>query len=213
MTTTTANKTQGTTVYAAASVANAVIVAGSAIDVSSKFAGVLSVSVGRTQNTAYTNEIGLRIQGAFKAASDDSQWQDIFSWTTSGFKTASDINTTTSGTNSTGQKVLNVASGTSAKVGEIGFVNESGAYEWFKLSSVSTNALTMVDNLQSAHSASAAYYNRNERYAIPIDLSPWSRIRLVIDTAAAGGVTGAAAAGAAVIVEALLDTLDSVTTT
>lgn len=212
-TSTTAVKSQGTTLFAAAAVASALYTESAAVDVSTKLGpAVVSVSVGRTVTTALTNEIGFRIQGAFKAASDDSQWFDIFAWTTAALKTASSANTTTSGTNAAAQNVLVLAAGTGSNAGDIGFCNESGKYEWFRVESVSSATLTLQDVMNFAHSTGAGYFDGNERFAIPIDLSPWTRIRLSIDTAASGG-TAAAASGQTVVVEAFLNTMDSVLNT
>ena len=59
--------------------------------------------------------------------------------------------------------------------------------------------------------AAGIVLDQGEEWAIPLDLSSFKRLRLVVDTAAAGGVA-AAAAGYAVYVQAFLTTLDAVST-
>ena len=81
-TSTTAVKTQGTTLFAAATVASALYTVSSEIDVSTKLGpAVISVAVGRTTQTGLTNEVGFKIRGSMAAGGDDSQWFDIFSFT------------------------------------------------------------------------------------------------------------------------------------
>lgn len=202
-TTSTPVKTQGTSVFALATVATAVVSISSAIDVSGKFAGTMFVHFGRTVATALGAQCKFRIEASSKS-STDGHWYSLFEWATANGLTAASDEALT-GTVNAGQNVLTCASTTGFVAGDLIFAKNGtiGNSEFHRIKSIVTNtSVTVEDNLVNAQTSSTIY-DIAEWWAIPLDLSAIGRIRLVID--AASGPTGQTIAA-----EAHLVTLDSI---
>jgi len=212
MSTATPNKTAGTTLFTAADCASGSMYLGSEIDVSGKYSGTAFIRLGRTVTTALTNPVGFKLEGSSKASGAD-WWVPIYVWTNSilavtGIIPASNL---LNGATSAGATSYVLDSATGQNAGDLVFFYESSKYEWARTKSTSTVTATPLDPLVFAHADNCVVLDQGEEFIINLpDLSDIKRLRLVVDTAAAGG-SSAAAVGVTVAVEAFLNTFDSVT--
>lgn len=191
----TPSKTQGTTLLSLQAVSASAEVVGSEVDVTGKFAGMVFIHFGRTTNAAPSAGVTFRIEAADKS-SGAGHWYPVAQVTTNINACNTSTNTSTSGANQT------LASGTGFAVQDLCLVNDGtqANAEWARIKSISSNVLTMEENLINSHSTGSTY-NKAEMYAIPIDLSGIGRLRVVAD---------GSAHAQAFVCEAYLNTLDSV---
>jgi hypothetical protein len=145
--------------------------------------------------------VKLRLEGSPKT-SGDGQWFELASWQS--LTTAAESEAV-SGTANAGQNVLGAASTTNLVVGDTIFIDNStiGNSEWGRIKSVSANtSVTIEDNLVNAQTGSTMY-DQGEFFSGQINLENVLRLRLVVD---------ASGSGQAVAVEAILSSLDALTT-
>lgn len=206
MTTTTANKTQGTTLLAHTQQASATITVGSAVDVSTKFSARYFVKMGRTVAAALTNEVLFRLEASAKSSGND-EWYPIYIWASQFGKTACNA-PTLSGATTAGNTTSVLSSGTGITGGDILYFRETGTpanSEWARVKSISSATPTFEDAQTRNHTSGIAVTDYGEMFSGDIDLSGVARLRLVVDSASN-------ASGQTVDVLAWLVTLDSVTT-
>jgi hypothetical protein len=207
MTTSTAVKTQGTTLLAHTQQATAVVTVGSAIDVSSKFAGRIFVHMGRTVATALTNQVKYRLEGSAKASGLD-QWYPILEWQSINGTTASSSSTVNDASFNAGDTSFTITSATGIAAGDIIYLRETGTpanSEWVRVASVSGTTITLEQATERNHTNGIAASDLGELHSFDVDLSSVGRVRLVVDTASG-------ASGQTVDVEAYIVTLDSIST-
>lgn len=200
---TTPSKTQGTVLLAHTQQATAVVTIGTAIDVSAKFAARIMVKMGRTTNTALTNEVKFRLEASAKVSGND-EWYPIRQWTSASGKTAANT-TTLNGATTAGNTTTLLTSGTGFSAGAYAYIRETGTpgnSEWSRVLSLSTNTPTWEEAQTRSHTTGIAATTLAESWAWAEDLSDFGRLRLVVDTASA-------ASGSTVDVIAWMTTLDS----
>ncbi len=192
-------KTVATSLLTLQTIATAVSVAGTVIDVSTKFAGCAYVHFGRTVTTALTAPCSFRIDASSKA-SLDAQWYPLYQWYSD--VTVAVVPTATAG--SAGAASITLTN-TGFVVGDRLFCKNGtlGNSEFVRVNTlVSTTGVTLEDNLVNAQTTSVCA-NKAEWWAIPLDFAGVGRIRLVVS--AATGPTGVT-----VVAEGWLTTLDTI---
>ena len=195
----TITKTVATSLLSLQSVASNTVVISSAQDVSTKLAATVFVHFGRRAATALTQGVDIRVEGSSKS-SGEGHWYPLAIIKTDFVACEAEA---VSGTVNAGQKVITVAATANLTVGDIIFIDNGtiANSEWHRIKAVSTNtSVTVEDDLVNAQTG-ATLYDRAEMYALSIDLTAVSRLRLVfaaIDT------------GQAVAVEAHMTTADSI---
>lgn len=204
MTTTTLNKTQAISLLSLQSIATAVAVIGSSVDVSTKIGpAALLVHFGRRATTALTAAPIFRLEGNFKASGNGFWGTVIPPFTTANHLTAAESEAV-SGTVSSGTNVIGVASTTNLAAADIVYIDNGtiANSEWGRVKSISSNAsITIEDNLLNAQTG-ATIYDQAEIITIPFNLAAFASLRFVVD--AYSGPTGQNIA-----VEAWLITADS----
>jgi hypothetical protein len=206
MTTTTANKTQGTALLALTQQASATVTVGSAIDVSTKFAARYFVKMGRTIATALSWEVLFRLDASAKSSGND-EWYPLYIWSSQYGKTTCNA-TTLSGATTAGNTTSVLASGTGITGGDVLYFRETGTpanSEWSRVKSISSATPTFEDAQTRNHTNGITVTDFAEMFSGDIDLSNVGRIRLVVDSASN-------ASGQTVDVIGWLVSLDSVST-
>lgn len=206
MTTTTANKTAGIALLALTQQASATVTVGSAVDVSTKFAGRYYVRLGRTIATALSNEVLFRLEASAKSSGND-EWYPIYIWASQFGKTACNA-TTLSGATTAGNTTSVLASGTGITGGDRLYFRETGIpanSEWSRVKSISSATPTFEDAQTRNHTNGITVTDYAEMFSGDIDLSGIARLRLAVDSASN-------ASGQTVDVIGWLVTFDSVTT-
>lgn len=202
-TVTTWSKTVGTSVLALQTVASNTVVISSAIDVSTAFAGWVTIHFGREVATALTLGAIFRIEGS-SATSGDGYWFPLCIFQSVVTACADEVVT---GTNSAGQNIVTCASTTGfAAEAQVFFLNTTiGNSEWGRVKSIVANtSVTLEDNLLFAQNSGAStMYTLAEYYQAKIDLSAIKRLRVVADCSGTGQATAC---------QALLNTGDSLST-
>lgn len=209
MPTTVLNKTAGTALLAYTIQPTATVTIGSAVDVSTKLGpATVLVKIGRTAATALSNQVKFRIEMSAKATGND-EWYPIHEWATASATTGATSTTLNDATVAIGDTTFTVTSGTGIVAGDIIFLRETvtpANSEWARVESVSTNDITLEEPLTRAHTDAINVADLGEMFAVSVDLSRATRIRLIVDTASA-------VSGVDVAVIAWLVTADSATST
>jgi hypothetical protein len=172
-------KTAGTQILALQNVATGAVLLSAAIDVSVKFAAMVCVHVGRTNNSAPTTALQVRIEASAKEDPNEAGfWFPLAIFTSS-------INAITSqavnGTCNSGQAVVPMASTTGETLSDLVYVKNStianGEFGVVKI--ITSNvSVTIEDNLVNAQTGSTVYPNA-QRFAASLDLSAVKRLRVV----------------------------------
>lgn len=181
MTTTTPNKTQGTSVLSLQSVAASSVAISSAIDVSGKLAATLFIHFGRRSATAAGAGVNFRIEASSKS-SGDGHWYPLAELTTAFAACEAEA---VSGTVGSGTNVITVASTTNLTAADLVYIDNGtiANSEWGRIKSIVANtSVTIEDNLVNAQTG-ATLYDAAEMYALTLDLSAVGRLRLVADGA------------------------------
>ena len=212
MSTSSINKTAGTTLFTGADCASGSMYLGTEINVASAIAATAFVRLGRTVTTALTNYVGFKLEGSAKTSGADF-WVPLYTWTNASIAVTGIIPASNllAGATSAAAATYTLDSTTGQNGGDLVFFYESGAYEWARTKSVSGAVATPLDPLVYAHADNTIVLDQGEEFAIQVDLAGIRRLRLVVDTAAAG-TQAAAAVGVTVFVQAFLVTADSVNT-
>lgn len=208
MTTTTLTKTAAAVLLALTAQATAVVTLGTAVDVSTKIGPATAfVFMGRTVATALTNNVKFRIEASASSSGNDT-WVPIAEWTSANGTTAASA-TTLNGATTAPNTTATLTSGTGFAAGDYAYFRETGVpgnSEWSRIKSQSGATSTFEEAQTRNHSNSIAVTDLAESWVIPLDISGYVRIRIVVDTASA-------ASGQTVDVYALLSTSDSASTT
>lgn len=179
MTTTTPNKTQGTSVISLQSVAASSVLVGSAIDVSGKLAGALFIHFGRRSATAAGASVNIRVEASSKS-SGDGHWYPLTILPTQFAACEAEA---VSGTVGSGTNVITVASTTNLTAGDLIYIDNGtiANSEWGRVKSiVASTSVTIEDNLVNAQTG-ATLYDTAEMFAVQLDLLAIGRIRVVAD--------------------------------
>jgi hypothetical protein len=206
MTTSTATKTAAGVLLALTQVATAVVTIGSAVDVATKFGAKVFVKMGRTVATALGNEVRFRLEASAKDSGND-EWVPVYEWSSASGKTTA-VSTTLNGATTAGNTTSVLTSGTGFNAGSACYFRETGTpadSEWSRVKSLSSNTITLEEAQTRNHTNSIVVTTLAEMFALDIDVSAFTRIRLVVDTATA-------ASGQTVDVLAWITTLDAVAT-
>jgi len=172
-------KTVGTSVISLQSVAASSVLISSAVSIASKLAATLFIHFGRRSATAAGAGVNIRIEGSSKS-SGDGHWYPLAVLTTQFAACESEA---VSGTVLSAQNVITVASTTNLSAGDIIYIDNGtiANSEWHRIKSIVTNtSVTVEDNLVNAQTG-ATVYDSAEMYAIQLDLSALSRLRIVVD--------------------------------
>ena len=198
----TPNKTIGTSTHAWQDIASAAQVIGAAIDVSTKFGIAFHIQLGRGTGTAFTTGWpSVRISGSGKASGND-KWIPLVTLTMA--IGASIVNTTLNGSISAAATTCVVTSATNIAIGDMLFLGHTTTvanYELVKVKLVSGTTVTFEEGCTNAHDTGALVTDQAEAYFPYLDVSGYSRVRVVIDNANSGQ---------AIRAEVLYNTFDSV---
>ena len=202
-TVTTATKTIGTAVLAAQTAQSNAVVVSSAIGVTTKFAGVMNVRLGRTTASSMNAPV-FRIEGIAAGAVALNDWVPIYIWTTALNGTVSNMQSLQS-TNAAGATTLQLSLALGSCLSAPVFIHNTGdvtksEWNWFKTNTTTPALLNSLNNAQTSGTSQVTALA--EMWSIPLDLTGYDNIRLVVDN-----VWNAVAQP--VVVKADLTTLDS----
>lgn len=196
----TPSKTVATSVLTLQQIASNSVLVSSVQSVTTKFAAQFGVHLGRDDTGgALTTGVAFRIEGSMKSSGDD-QWFPLAEYTSG---TATPEAEALTGTEAAGATVLEVASTTNLTVGDIILIKNTtiANSEWARIKAVVTNtSITVIDAITNAQTGSTVY-DQAELWSPVIDLLNMTRIRLVAD---------ASNTGRTVVVEAYMNTCDSI---
>lgn len=180
-------KTDETTVYAIASTASNVASIGTAVDVSTYYAGILRIRMGRGTGSAFTVGPKVRVEGTAESggAQTADQWAVLAAFQMA--VGASIVSTAVSGTEAAGQTVVSLTSGTNVTAGDYLFFHNGtlGNSEWCRAVSIATNDVTIEEGLVNAQTG-ATCRDQSEQYVCQLDLTSINRLRIVVDGAGSG---------------------------
>jgi hypothetical protein len=166
--------------FALASVTSNTVSVGSGIDVSAYYGGVVVARMGRGTGTAFTTSPICRIEASPKTGPTADEWTVLARFQP--FVGASIGSQAVSGTEAAGQTVVTLAAGTNFAGGDYVFFHNStiGNSEWCRVVSIATADLTLEEGLVSAQTGATCRDQAELFYAL-LDLTPWNRLRAVID--------------------------------
>lgn len=193
-------KTIQTALIAWQDIASGAVVIGSWFDVSTKYGGSLGIRIGRQSATAFTaNWPNIRVE-ASDAASGNANTIPLF--TLQPPIGASVGSTTLNGALSIGATTAVLTSATNFVQGDLLFLRDTSTanYEIARVKSISGTTITFEEALTYAHANSAIVANQAFIAFPSLDLTPYTRLRVVADNAN-GGIT--------IGVEVILVTFDS----
>lgn len=170
-----------TTVLSLQSNAASTVLLSSAQDVSTKLAATIFIWFGRRSATAAGAGCNIRIEGS-GASSGDAAWKALHTFTTTYAACESEA---VSGTVTSGQKVITVASTSNLTIGDYIYIDNGtiANSEWHRIKSIVTNtSVTVEDDLTNAQTSSTIY-DSAEDFVWQGDLTGLARIRIVVDGA------------------------------
>ncbi len=172
------SKTPGTSLISLASISNNAISLSSAQDVSTKFAATFGIRIGRTVVTALTNPVLAYIQGSMKSSGNDT-WENIASFTSG---VATSITSALAGSgNGAGVSAL-TATGSSSIVdaSRVFILNGTPANSEFgRTAHVSGTTINLWDGVTNSQNSSNVF-DQAEEFVATIDLTAWTRVRVVV---------------------------------
>ncbi len=180
-------KTTGNIALAWQDIANNAVVIGAAIDVSTLRVIALHILVGRAVSTLFnTNYPTFRIEASGKASGNDA-WIPILPLQPSlGNNVAQ---TTANGAISAGATTCVVTSATNIAAGDslfLGHTTTVANYEIIRVKSIAGTTVTFEEACTNAHDTGALITSQPHRYFPALDMSPYSRLRLVVDNGGNG---------------------------
>jgi hypothetical protein len=186
-TTVTPNKTAGTSLLTHQAVTHPDTVKGSATDVSTKFAARVFLFHASVEAAANTNPGVFRIEGS-ASASGDEDWATIS--TVAATISTADTEALTA-TEPAAETVLAVASTTGFIAGDRVYIQDTGTLadsEWGVCQEIATNtSITLVDGLTNGKDSSDVIWNDADVWAITVDLTCVTRLRVVFQHEGAAG--------------------------
>lgn len=186
MATTTATKTQATSLVAWADIATANVTVGTAQDVSTKFGASFNIQIGRRSGTAFTaGWPNIRIEASGKSSGNDA-WIPL--WTYQCQVGSSIANTTLNGAVSAGATSIVVAAATNIAAGDILYLDgdTDAGNELVRVKSVSGTTITLEEACTYAHASGNAVTDQAESVFPALNLTPYGRVRAVVDNAGSG---------------------------
>lgn len=175
----TITKTAGTSLLSLQSLASNSVVISSVADVSTKLAATVFIHFGRRAATAITEGVEFRVEASSKASAN-GHWYPLATIKTA---VAASESEAVSGTVSSGTNVITVASTTNLVAGDVVYIDNGtiANSEWGRVKSISANtSITIEDNLVNAQTG-ATIYDQAEMYAVQVDLTAVTRLRVVAD--------------------------------
>jgi len=171
--------------FAIASVTSNTVSVGSGVDVSTYYGGVVVARMGRATSSAFTTAPICRIEASPKTSPTADEWTVLARFQP--VVGASIGSQAVSGTEAAGQTVVTLAAGTNFAGGDYVFFHNTtiGNSEWSRVVSVSSADLTLEEGIVSAQT-SATCRDQAEQFFALLDLTPWNRLRAVIDGRATG---------------------------
>lgn len=180
-------KTIQTALLSLQSVASAAVVKSSALATAGTLAAAVYIHFGRRIATALTVGAIIRIEGSAKD-SGDGHW-----FVLGGAQFITNIaavgSEAVSGTCSSGQAVIGMASTTGFAVRDIVFIDNGtiANSEWGRIKAVDANvSITLEDNLVNAQTGANVYAGAQFFSAPSLDLSGVKRLRAVVDNIGSG---------------------------
>lgn len=181
------SKTVGQTALAWQDLASAAQAISSVIDLSTIWAMGVMAMVGRGTGTAFTSGWpNVRIEVSGKSSGNDA-WVPLLALTPA-VGGSSIVNTTLNGAVSAGATTVTLTSATNVAAGDLLFLGDSSTanYELVRVKSVSGSVATLEEACTYAHANAALVTDQAESYAVTLDVSPWTRARIVLDNAGSG---------------------------
>jgi hypothetical protein len=182
----TPTKTIGAVAHAWQDIASAAQVISSVIDVSSKWAIAFAVFLGRATGSAFTaGWPNVRLEASGKSSGNDA-WIPLL--TLQPAVGASIVNTTLNGAVSAGASTITVTSGTNIAAGDLLFLGDSSTsnYELVRVKSISGTTVTLEEPCTYAHANAALVTDQAEAYFPTLDVSAYSRVRVIVDNVNSG---------------------------
>jgi len=180
------SKTADQTLIAWQDITTTTIVMGSAVGVSLVYAIACAIRIARRSGTAFTTGWpNVRIEGSHKASGNDT-WVPLLNLQPA--VGSSIANTTLNGAVSAGATSFVVTAATNIAVGDLLFLGDSSTanYEVVRVKSVSGTTITPEEAVTYAHANGAIVTDQVEMYFPAIDVSPYMRVRAVVDNGNSG---------------------------
>jgi hypothetical protein len=179
-------KTDEQVVYAIAETAANVVSVGAALDVSTYYAGLLRIRMGRSTGTAFTVGPTVRVEGTPETGAETAdQWAVLAQFQMA--VGASIGSQAVSGTEAAGQTVVTLAAGTNFAAGDYVFFHNTtiGNSEWSRVVSVASADLTLEEGLVNAQTGATAR-DQAEQYICALDLTCINALRIVVSAPGSG---------------------------
>lgn len=189
-------KTTGVSILAWQQVANQASVAGTITGLPTTALGLgLTFHLARQSGTAFTaGWPNVRVEVSSKSSGDDA-WAPLLAYQMA--VGASIVNTTLSSAVSASATTVSVASATNIAAGDILFLGDSSSSNWelVRVKSVSGTTITLEEACTNSHTSGAAVYDQCEIWGTYVDLSGFTRARVVVDNAGSGQTIAVRALG------------------
>ena len=189
-------KTAGVSILAWQQVANQASAASTITGLPATALGLgLTIHLARQSGTAFTaGWPNVRVEVSPKSSGDDA-WAPITAYQMAAG--ASIVSTTLSSAVSASAATVSVTSATNIAAGDILFLGDPSSANWelIRVKSVSGTTITLEEACTYAHASGAAVYDQGEIWATYIDLSGFTRARVVVDNANSGQTIAARALG------------------
>jgi hypothetical protein len=180
-------KTVGTSLLIWQDIASAAQVLSSAIDVSTKWAISFNIILARLTGSAFTaGWPNVRIE-ASGAASGNDAWIPLLTFSPA--VGASLVATTLNGAVSAAAASCVVTSASNIAIGDLLFLGHTTTpanYELVRVKLVASTTVTFEENCTYAHDTGALVTDQAEAYFPALDVSAYSRVRVVVDNANSG---------------------------
>ena len=172
------------------------------LDLRSKWRARLLIRIGRGGTTALTNGVDVQVRPTVNNNADTHAGAVVA--LRSG--TAAAASTTVNSDSNSGQNALNVASSTGFAAGDLICITgaSQARQEFARVAKVTAGVLTLDAPLRNTHTSAQADTVRNQAEAWPIEIEGGATYEVIIDY-------GDDSAGESVEVQALAQTLDSIT--
>jgi hypothetical protein len=179
-------KTGETTVYAIADTASNTVSLGTALDVSTYYAGYLRIRLGRSSATAFTVGPRIRIEGTGETGTPTAQqWTVLASFQMA--VGASIGSQAVSGTEAAGQTTITLAAATNFAASDYVFFHNTtlANSEWARVVSVSGSDIVIEEGIVNAQTGATAR-DQAEHYPCQLDLIAINKLRIVVDNSGTG---------------------------
>lgn len=175
------SKTAGTQILALQNVATGAVLLSAAIDVSTKYAGMVGIHLGRTSNTGLTTAVSIRIEGSVKEDPNEAGFWHVLAGFVSTI--AAITSQAVNGTCNAAQAVVPMAATAGMSLSDLVYIKNTviANGEFGVVKTITTNtSIAIEDNLVNAQTGSTVYPGA-QRFVAALDLSAVKRIRVVIN--------------------------------